>query len=150
MPPAVGGVGGSPPKDWLGSGAATGADWTGAGWPVWATGVVGVGAPWAWAGAGVVTISSFSVGLAITWMCTWFWPAKNNPCPTGNWLSRFFSSLVSLKTSDRTSTAVGDCLSRNCMLALATIALPIRLAIKSSTSWVTVVRPRLYLRARLA
>jgi len=36
------------------------------------------------------------------------------------------------------------------MLALATIARPIRDPIKSSTSWVMVVMPRLYLRARLA
>ena len=102
------------------------------------------------AGVGLVTIRPVSVGLAITWMCTWFWPAKNSPCPTGNWLKRFFSSLVSLNTSVKTSTALGLCLSRNCILAFATMARPMRLPIKSSTSCVMVVMPRLYLRARLA
>ena len=47
-------------------------------------------------------------------------------------------------------TDEGDCLSRNCIEAFATIARPMRDPIKSSTSCVMVVMPKLYLRARLA
>src|SRR5579884_3303163 len=100
--------------------------------------------------SGLVVIRLVSVGLAITWIWTWFWPAKNNPWPTGNWLSLFLSSPVSLNTSLSISTAEGDCFSKNCIEALATIARPILEPIKSSTSWVTVVTPRLYFLALFA
>ena len=74
---------------------------------------------------------------------------RNRPWPTGNWLRSFFSVEVSLKMSASRSTALACCLRRTCMLELAMTARPKREEVKSSTSWVMLVMPRLYLRALL-